>query len=749
MDVRCSRCGTEYDFDDALVSERGTTVKCTNCGHQFKVFPGGAGGVPERWIVRKGSGRELVYTSLRDLQRAIAQRQVGPQDLLSRGGGQPLRALAAIAELEPFFHAQGPTPGPNEQVQRTLLGMSPTGSAYTEDTVRDNPLFPEAQAQAEINRTRPTPAGGIAARRPDAPVRPPPGAAPQQPRQRFEDVEPKTLPRNPAPEPPTEPDAAPVATMSSGQVAISSGAQATSGGDGMSAAFRTYQDSFSDESLPSLARPPRKSALRWIVGLVLVGAVAFVAGTVGVRYVKQLGAVPAPTAKPQDERVKKLLAQGDDDLARGDFESAKEQLDKASVLAEKDPAVLTALAHLEATRADQHWLALKILPLTNKLDRDAEQAELSRRLPRVKKAAEDASLAAPSDSAALRARIDALRLGGEVNQARDLVGSLGDVSSQPETAYVLAALDLGEASPAWPSVIDRLRSAAAADRGASRARAALVYALSTSGSMGTAGAMDEARAELAKISSPQASSKLVGWLTAYVDRAAGTAAPAGSASGAATAAALPSQAASVPAAPGTPAGAPPAGGTPPSGEAVPRGMDFRKLLEDASTAKRSGDLGRAETLYRAAEEQSPGNIEALGGLGDVAKARGDGASAAKFYESVLQQNPTYLPTLISLADIKWSSGDHPGALMLYKRVANQADPGSAYGQRAAARIAEAQSGGSAAAPHDSPKPSEPAPKAAPQEPSPKPPAAEKPPAAAKPPAGDTPNVDTSDLPGFK
>src|ERR1041385_3755441 len=78
MDVRCSRCGTEYDFDDALVSERGTTVKCTNCGHQFKVYPGGGGGAPERWIVRKASGRELVYTSLRDLQRAIAQRQVGP-----------------------------------------------------------------------------------------------------------------------------------------------------------------------------------------------------------------------------------------------------------------------------------------------------------------------------------------------------------------------------------------------------------------------------------------------------------------------------------------------------------------------------------------------------------------------------------------------------------------------------------------------------------------------------------------------
>jgi predicted Zn finger-like uncharacterized protein len=107
MDVRCSRCGTEYDFDDALVSERGTTVKCTNCGHQFKVYSGAAGGAaPERWVVRKSSGRELVYTSLRDLQRAIAQKQVGPADHLSRDGHPP-RALHTIAELDPFFQAQG------------------------------------------------------------------------------------------------------------------------------------------------------------------------------------------------------------------------------------------------------------------------------------------------------------------------------------------------------------------------------------------------------------------------------------------------------------------------------------------------------------------------------------------------------------------------------------------------------------------------------------------------------------------
>ena len=129
MDVRCSRCGTEYEFDDALISERGTTVKCTNCGFQFKIFPGaGKGLAPERWVVRTASGRELVYTSLRELQRGIADKKVGANDLLSRGKQTP-RPLASIAELEPFFDAigrrtvwLGPASSPNQtaKVSRSI-----------------------------------------------------------------------------------------------------------------------------------------------------------------------------------------------------------------------------------------------------------------------------------------------------------------------------------------------------------------------------------------------------------------------------------------------------------------------------------------------------------------------------------------------------------------------------------------------------------------------------------------------------
>jgi predicted Zn finger-like uncharacterized protein len=738
MDVRCGRCGTEYDFDDALVSERGTTVKCTNCGHQFKVFPGGGGGAPERWIVRKGSGRELVYTSLRDLQRAIAQRQVGPTDMLSRGGGHPLRPLSSIAELEPFFQAQGPGGRPSDAAQRTLLGVAPHQAAQAEDTLPDPPslgqTFPSAQHPHVATAT---PVGGVGSVRRSNPP-PKPFAATQR-----SEEEPQTLPRNAVPQgPPRESFhsvAIPMTQMAGQTPQVAPQAQpyatdpiqyapqaqtapaAPSSEDGMNSAFRAYQDSFSDEPLPHIPAA-RTSVLRWVVALVVLGVIAFVGGTVGVKYAKKMVGTPAASAPVTDDRVRKLLEAGDADLSRGDFESAKEQFDKASVLAERDPAVLSALARLEAARADTRWLAIKLIDPNNKTDLDAERAELDGRLARVRKAADAAAAAAPNDPDVLRVRIDALRLSGDLSRARELVGTLGSDTSRPETAYVLAALDLAEPSPAWTTVVDRLRTAAAAERGFGRGRAALVYALASSG------AVDEAKAELGKLEASGPTSVVVGRLRAFVQRSAASL-PASSGTPLA-ASALPSEA--LP--PGAVGAAGAGAGAP--GEPIPRGGDFRKLLIDASAAKSSGDLTRADALYQAAREQQPNNIEALSGLADVARMRGDNATAGAYYDTVIKQNPTYLPALMASADLKWAGGDRASAVALYKRVTSQADPGSQYAQKAAARIAE--SGGGSHAP--APTPAEPRPASEPK-PTPKPAAPANEPSTPS-------DIDTSDLPGF-
>src|SRR5262245_36066212 len=128
MDVRCSRCGTDYEFDDTLISKRGTTVKCTNCSYQFKIFPPkSATAAPERWTVHTTAGKELVFTTLRELQKGISERKVGPNDLLSRGRQAP-RPLGSIPELEPFFaSASGPSRG-FQSAARTLHGVAPPPS---------------------------------------------------------------------------------------------------------------------------------------------------------------------------------------------------------------------------------------------------------------------------------------------------------------------------------------------------------------------------------------------------------------------------------------------------------------------------------------------------------------------------------------------------------------------------------------------------------------------------------------------
>src|SRR5688572_33019712 len=101
MDVKCERCNTEYEFDDALVSGRGTTVKCTNCGHKFKIRRPDGDFSEDYWNVRTRDGRTLVFTSLRELQRAIQSKLVDRADQLSRGGLAP-KGIGAIPEPAPF-----------------------------------------------------------------------------------------------------------------------------------------------------------------------------------------------------------------------------------------------------------------------------------------------------------------------------------------------------------------------------------------------------------------------------------------------------------------------------------------------------------------------------------------------------------------------------------------------------------------------------------------------------------------------
>ncbi len=733
MDVRCGRCGTEYEFDDALISERGTTVKCTNCGYQFKVFPDAAATAPERWTVRTLAGRELVYTTLGDLQRGIAKGHVSATDLLSRGN-RPPRPLSSIAELEPFLRNNDHI---GKRTPQTLVGVAPAANSAqggegppsllaatlpVDDATR-NEHVPLAQALPETPRAEPeeqsrseralerAPTVAVGPGSPEASSESvsPVDAASAGPESHVEpasvDSSPPTSSRELHPAPPREPEPPQERSIET--------SRATGSAAGNLADARSMLQ-HDDQTDPHYVHspPPRRARSRWVVFVVILAAGGLLAATVGRRYLAQYTKPATEPAPAMDARVAGLLAQGHHAMAEGDLEDAREAFSKASALAERAPEVLTALAELEVVRADLLWLKLRLLDPEDKLAIEHTHRELGARVGKAQRAAAAAVEAAPRQLTVQRLAVDSARLGGELAKARAQVAPVSKSPSVPENAYTLAALDMAEEAPVWSGIIPRLRSAAANERGIGRARAALIYALARSG------ATDAARAELDKLSKLNPSQPLIYTLKEFVGRVAKVDADAGTDEGS-EAALDPSQLPKL----DTREQFEP--------EKAERG-DFRTTLKRGYQALQSGDLDQAERLYQEVLDEHPGNTEALAGLADVARQKNDSSRAQDLYQQVLEKNPSYLPALMAKADQKWANGEKQAALDLYRRVLEQAGSDSTYGRHAARRISEANTSSERQAPGAAPEP----PPAHPDSES----------ASPQQPDDQTPHIDTTDLP---
>lgn len=692
MYVQCERCKTEYDFDDALVSERGTTVKCTQCGHQFKVRRNAApDGASDRWVVTTVSGRELVFTSLRELQKAILGKQVARSDSLQRGSGPP-RLLGAIAELEPFFDKRASVPPANEAEPKTNRRPSSRPPAAALPT----PTPPPARARIDTLR-------------PDAVVAPPPaqyGPPPNAASSLASTLQHVPTNHNPMPEPsatlpalvpaamsapPAEPathktmplppatQPLPPATQPRPPMRSSPPQEAVMSSP-LPPPVRHQQDSLfpAHPSMPDEAyAPPRRRVGGWIVALVLVGGVS-VLGFVVARPYLMHPAKPATSLAPLDPKAQQLLSDGERAFADGNLDSAKESFDKASVLADKDPRVLLDVARVAEARADVAWLALKLAsPGEAQTRARKELDELSVK----SSSAADAALAAtPDDPPAVRSKIDALRIAGDLAQARALVAKMqtSSIGSQPETEYVLAALDLAEPAAPTTQVIERLRDAAASEGNLGRARAALVYALARLGD--AAGA----RRELEKLLGLPRQHPLQSELRAFVDHAAQASGDAGSVA-VVDVSSLPSNGHG-----GTVVGVGGGGGG-------GGGADPRALNQQADSARAHGDYAKAKELYGRALQANPTDSEALAGLGDCAYAQRDLENAKTYYQRALAANNTYTPALIGLADTLWETGDKSGAQKHYKDIVERL-PDSMVPARVKARASEGGGGGGAPAP---------------------------------------------------
>lgn len=811
MYVQCERCKTEYDFDDALVSGRGTTVKCTNCAYQFRVKRAdGASDEADRWVVTTTGGQSLTFTSLKELQRAILAKLVGRGDELARGGA-PLRKLGAIAELEPFFETAEsgkadakPSPAaaearsnpPRKRVSSRpppIPGVVPSMLAPPPRRARSEPpnLGP---MRPRIDTMRPE--GDLAA----APPANLNGAqasdiSPLAQTRRGENEGKETLAENPATElPPTQPKpVSPTGTMLLGapiSELVDSDATAVDSANLLDSEQETARINAQGEvvrpkpppeqpkldktlamegeatphrksappplpqphrksvppplpaaekasappaakasslapkpprtlsrpplneiektsPLPPATRPVRRAAAYeedldalpmntprgrlggWVVAAILLGLVGVFGAYMGRSYLAKSVHASA-SAEPLDPRAQQFLSAGEAALSQGDLDAAKESFDKASALADKDPRVLLPLARLATIRADVPWLRQRLISpagaqvtAAQQADLNANKTQLDELAAKAKKAADDALAAAPDDPIALRVKVDALRIAGDRDAARALVGKVATNASQPDTAYVLGALDLAELDPPWSVVLERLRTAAAGEGGLGRARAALAYALARSGD---APAARQEADRLAGLAHPP---PLVRELRAFID----TVPAAGGMDGGLAISTPTSVDVSKlpPAQPGESGGAAAGGG----GGGFP--SDPRVMLAQADAAKQRRDYTRARALYEAALAKNQNDSEALAGLGDVAHDEKDLQSALSFYNKAIGANPTYLPALLGNADVTWDMGDRAAAQRNYKEIADRFPEGS-YPPRVKQRANDASGGNESVTP---------------------------------------------------
>lgn len=756
MDVKCERCNTEYEFDDALVSGRGTTVKCTNCGHKFKIRRGDGELADDYWNVTTGDGRTLVFTSLRELQRAIQGYLVERTDRLSRGGLPP-KAIGQIPELAPFFDQREATKkGQLASTQggrsvKTQDGLGPAQAAAVaaqqlppmRPRQATRPDFPppstpigdeEAgdKGKSTLIGTGPLsdqeaiPRPGPAAMPPPPPPRPKslpppvPGRAPMHTQPMQRPSVPSSAPPatgSSSPKPPPVPDAnkgrsapppvpgrnastaPPAVQPPPGQVVIRTtpppppappkkpstpppppvAAKAVEAEPVTPVRTRSLLAEIEDErrgragyeSVPDLgdAAPRRRPVGGFIVAAIVLGGALTMAAFWAQKNLGGLSGKPTASAPAVDPRVAELLVAGEKALADGNLEVAKTQLDKASALAEKDPHVLLGIARLAAVRADLPWLKQRLLAPEAADEQRVAKNEVTELAFAARKAADDALAVAPDDPAALRAKIDALRIADDRDGARALVPKINASQSQPESAYVLAALDLAETEPLlWSTLIERLKTASSVETGPGRGRAALVYALARSGDV------VGAKAEVERLAAMPRPHPLLPLLRAYAEKAkprgdAGVAEAAGDGG----------------AKPGTKVGVTGTGGTGGGGNGgggIPG--DPREMLVQAEKARGKGDLERARTLYNAAIEKNPNDSEAIAGLAGIAYAQHDLNGARAEYKRVLAINPNYMPALIGLADVEWDSGNHDAASKMYKEIVDRY-PEGAYPARAKTR----------------------------------------------------------------
>ena len=399
MDVTCERCGTEYEFDETLLSGRGTSVKCTNCGQVFKVYPT-AGADADRttsvWRLKLEDDSIDMIDSLRELQRRISSGELTPENEIARGE-ESWKPLGSIPELETFFQSAGVT------VSAAPAGLGAMSSTASVETSKESSLPPGRRPRQPtllgVMPVEKTMSGGVA---PEPEPEPGPGAtSPVSPYSSdswadaaADTAQAPVISRPPAPK-------AEVEEAEFEEQPVSMARPSTP---------PAYYDD--DDDIPAL--PGRgNSPLRWLMLIVLVGGLVLMFAQ-WPRVAQLLGIAGDPAL------IAGSVADGDASVFEGHpeaYASAIEAYGRAIESGgDRDPEILSKLSHAYALAAQAQ------------IDDGATPSSIDTLTTAARMTAESAMELDPRGLDARLAEADALRLTGEVPHARRLLEEVRSMS---------------------------------------------------------------------------------------------------------------------------------------------------------------------------------------------------------------------------------------------------------------------------------------------------------------------------------
>jgi len=701
MDVTCTRCSTVYEIEEGTVSPSGMTVKCTQCGHLFKVrgparppepapvSPSSrprrdSGEIAAKWRVKRADGSIHALESLAELSRAIVEGRFEDTDEIS-GTGQAWKKLGDIAELSILF---GGRERPSNSSQRPVAAVLPAARSERDNNPpasmplpppptssqrpRKNTPFPEPEFNImglPVSSEGVSPFGGGPVPPPPRPSAPSMSTSPRGIRSRVTTPIPAgyEATASPAPAPPgalqsstaSQPIAvAPALTASQAlapQPAVVPFAQAPPATAGAA-------------ELPiDFGSPPRGSrSYLWIAISVPLILIAGVAGALLAR--KPWMVVEAPPAR-------EFLLRADEALTahrQSRFEEAVSEYTKALAFHEDDAHILSSLSRVHAVwsqllrsraegmRARGEGSEIELLRLSAESGHLAELAKAH---------GERAAQRNPGNVEAEVALSDALRLSGNPVAARAELDRARHAEPMPsaETLRVAAWLAIDEAHGDMKAGKVLAQQAVEQDPKLLRARFLLIDCLIAEQDL------DGARLHLDAIRSSAPDHPLLLELSRTLDRASRPLADAGTASAADAPKTVRDAAPSrpdKPDKPDKPDAKPPAEdqGVVVSPEAA------ADLVKKGEHALEDGSVRAAQELFEEALTLAPRFPPALTGLGYVALERGQTQIALRRFLPAAKVG--YAEALIGLGDTYRRVGRSEEALEAYQTYVKRFPRGS-------------------------------------------------------------------------